>query len=349
MISNSEKPSGRKRHALAQEVVRIGPLMNLPALVRDLGYDPGPIFSSLGFDPEQFTNPDTEVSFVRESQLLARCVAETGCDHLGFLLGERTTPSSLGIVGFMLPTAPNVGSALSDLVRHLDLHDEGGTVALDIEDRYTFLRYTVHVSWAEAIDQIGDLSMVLACKIMRALCGESWDPRNVYLPRRKPKEPATYRHFFNAPLHFGADHCSLAFPTSWLNHRVASSDPLLHSYLEKEARELRALQKTDFVTHFRHLLRKSLSTQQTSAGDMARQIGIHERTLNRRLREAGTTFRREFEDIRYEIARQLLTDTDMPLSQIASSLNYADGTVFSRAFKRWSGETPKDWRRLHRC
>ena len=82
---------------------------------------------------------------------------------------------------------------------------------------------------------------------------------------------------------------------------------------------------------------------------MARQIGIHERTLNRRLREAGTTFRREFEDIRYEIARQLLTDTDMPLSQIASSLNYADGTVFSRAFKRWSGETPKDWRRLHRC
>ncbi len=95
------------------------------------------------------------------------------------------------------------------------------------------------------------------------------------------------------------------------------------------------------------MLRKSLATQKGSVADIAGQLGMHERTLNRRLREEGTTFRRELEEIRYEVARQLLADSNMPLLKIATALNYADATAFSRAFKRWSGSTPAQWRSRH--
>ena len=79
--------------------------------------------------------------------------------------------------------------------------------------------------------------------------------------------------------------------------------------------------------------------------DVADQLHIHERTLNRRLQEEGSSFRRELEAVRYEVAKQLLADSEIPLSKIASALHYADATAFSRAFKRWSGTTPSRWRR----
>jgi len=71
---------------------------------------------------------------------------------------------------------------------------------------------------------------------------------------------------------------------------------------------------------------------------------MHERTLNRRLRAEGTTFQRELEAVRYDTARQLLDETSMTLAQVAAALEYADTSAFSRAFKRWAGATPAQWR-----
>ncbi len=120
---------------------------------------------------------------------------------------------------------------------------------------------------------------------------------------------------------------------------------MLLRHLEKEANELHTHEQKSFVGGVRGLLRKSLKTQQHSITDIASQFGMHERTLSRRLLEEGTTFRNELKDIRYEVARQLLADTTIPLSQAATALGYADPTAFSRAFKQWSGNSPAEWRR----
>jgi AraC-like DNA-binding protein len=107
---------------------------------------------------------------------------------------------------------------------------------------------------------------------------------------------------------------------------------------------LRARGDGDAVHGLRQLLRKMLVTQKTSIALVARQLGVHERTLNRRLRAEGTTFQRELEAIRYGTAQQLLGETAMSLAQVATALEYADASAFSRAFKRWSGVTPAQWR-----
>ena len=85
-------------------------------------------------------------------------------------------------------------------------------------------------------------------------------------------------------------------------------------------------------------------TQECSVARAAVQLRIHERTLNRRLRAQGTSFQRELDNTRHEMARYFLGETSMSLAKIAEALAYADTTAFSRAFKRWSGVTPTGWR-----
>ncbi|NEV62193.1 AraC family transcriptional regulator [Thiorhodococcus minor] len=328
--------------------VRVGPLMNLHALVAELGADPRRVFADTGFHPTQLEDPDAEVPFVAGSRLLAHAVATTGCEQLGLLLGERAEVSALGVTGFMLQCAPDVETALDDLVHYLDLHDRGATVMLSVEGGQARVGYSAHLSGVQALAQIYDLAITVICKIMRKLCGGSWNPTEVLLSRRAPQEVAPYRRFFRAPLRFDTPQSSLCFPTHCLSEPVRSADPLLHRHLEQVATRLHANRHSSLTSEAQGLMRRTLADGKCRVDVIASQLGMHERTLHRHLQLEGTTFRRELDGIRYETARRLLTDTSVPLSQIAAALDYADATAFIRAFKRWSGQPPSEWRRDHR-
>lgn len=81
-----------------------------------------------------------------------------------------------------------------------------------------------------------------------------------------------------------------------------------------------------------------------SGDDAARHLHLHRRTLNRRLKEAGTTFRRVLDQVRFELAREMLSDTSLPIAEIAIRLGYRMPSTFTRAFRRWSGGSPALWR-----
>jgi AraC-like DNA-binding protein len=325
-------------------VVRVGPLMSIPAVVQELGVDPEPLFEGLGFDLDRFDDPDRRVPYLAASRLIARCTEATGCEHFGLLVGQRAVPSTLGVAGFMLRVAPDVKTALQDLVRYLDLHDEGGVPFVETSDDVSLLGYAIYQPGAKGTAQIYDLSMAIACNIMRTLCGKDWRASEVMLSREAPKDRGPYRRFFQAPLRFDAEQSAIVFPSRWLDRPLASADPLLYRHLQAEAAALRARGDGDAVHGLRQLLRKMLVTQKTSIALVARQLGVHERTLNRRLRAEGTTFQRELEAMRYGTAQQLLGETAMSLARVATALEYADASAFSRAFKRWSGVTPAQWR-----
>lgn len=328
--------------------VRVGPLVSLPAALRSLGCDPIPIFKQAGLNLAQFADPDFRIPFVAGSKLLASCVTETGCDHLGLLLGERAVPSHLGLAGFLLRSAPNVGAALRGLLDYLQLHDEGGVPTLARDGDTTFLGYAIHLSGVEAQDQINDLSVAMACQIMRGLCGDSWKPREVLFMRRTPRDLARYKRFFQAPMRFDSDQSAVAFPTRWLNYALSSQDSLLHDHLVKQAEDLCANQEKDFAGELRRLLRQCLMSGECAAPAIAKQLGMHERTLNRRLESEGTNFRLQLEQVRYTVAQQLLSATNANLAEIAVSLGYASTSAFIHAFKRWSGVAPAHWRTRHR-
>jgi AraC-like DNA-binding protein len=97
----------------------------------------------------------------------------------------------------------------------------------------------------------------------------------------------------------------------------------------------------------RRVLRTELLRDSCSAANIARLFSMHRRTLNRHLRTEGLAFRQVAREIRFEIACELLENTDMALGQIAAVLRYSELSAFTRAFRRWSSQTPSAWRGSH--
>lgn len=337
--------SSDTRHKMAAHLLRVGPFVNVASILRSLGCDPEPVFRRVGLSLEQFDDPDLKLPYLQVSQLIAACVEATACEYFGLLIGQSASASHLGLAGFLMRAAPTVETALDSLVEHLNLHDEGGTPTLIKSPGMTLLGYTVHASGAAAIEQVYDMTNAVACNMMRALCGNSWRPTLVMLSRHKPSDTEPYRRHFRAPLQFDSELSALAFPSRCLQQPVASADALLFDHLEKTASSLHSLQQLDFAESLSAQLRSGLLRRQWSAHAIASSLGLHERTLHRRLRAAGTTYRQELDKVRQYTSLQLLEATNMSVAQIADSMAYASSSAFIRAFTRWTGTTPTGWRR----
>ena len=106
----------------------------------------------------------------------------------------------------------------------------------------------------------------------------------------------------------------------------------------------RTLHEIGHLFDRRRTLRTTIPTGRGSETVIAELLSLPVRTLRWHLATQGTNFRKLMDEVRYEIARQLLSDTDMRTSEIAESLHYADATAFTRAFRRWTDEPPATWR-----
>ena len=335
------------QHPHTQACVRVGPLMSIPKILEQLGCDPVTIFRDAGFELDQLDDPDNEIPFIAASVLLELCVEASQCEHFGLLVGQNADPSSLGIAGFILRAAENVDIALRGLLHHLDLHDQGGTGTFARQGKEAMLGYEIHLADVHAREQILDLSLAMICNIMHGLCGRDWKPTRVLINRRPPADERPYQKFFHAPIEFNARQSTVIFPGRWLKQPLKSADPILFEYLEKKAAELHSEKNLDIIGMLRKFICAALPSNQCTAGAAASYLGIHERTLHRRLARQDTNFRQELENIRYEKACNMLLRGSMTQAEIAWTLGYADGTAFNRSFRKWSGMTPARWRAKH--
>jgi AraC-like DNA-binding protein len=130
-----------------------------------------------------------------------------------------------------------------------------------------------------------------------------------------------------------------------LDHRLPGTDPDLLRLLQTQVDALEAEYGDDLPGQVRHVLRTALLTDHARSDQVAKLLSVHSRTLSRRLNACGTSFQELLDEGRFEIARQMLEDTRVEGHQIAETLDYADASAFTRAFRRWSGITPTQWRK----
>jgi len=332
------------RRRPAEATLRIGATVALPAVLRSLGANPADVLAEAGFDLRLFDDPDNQVSYAARSRLLAHCVARTGCQHLGLLVGQQGGLHSLGLMGLLVKYSPDVGTALRSFVRYLHLHVRGASATLAVDGDSAMLSYRIHQPLVEATDQVGDGAVALMLNVMRALCGSDWKPAAARFAHRKPEDVGPFRRFFRAPLRFDAEENALVFSAAWLNRRLPDTDPQLRRLLQKQIDAIEVRHSDDFPEQVRSVLRSALVTGHARAEQVATLFSMHNRTLNRRLNAFGTGFQQLADEGRFEIARQMLEGSAMEVRQIATMLDYADASAFTRAFRRWSGTTPAVWR-----
>jgi AraC-like DNA-binding protein len=324
--------------------LRIGGPLAIPEVLLRFGVDPGEILASVGLDAGIISDPENPVPCASLGRLISACVARTRCRHFGLLVGERGGPASLGLVGLLIRQAPDVGTALRQAALYLHLHDRAAVVVLSAQDGVARIAYAIYAPGVESSDQIGEGAIAITCNVVRSLCGADWAPTEVLLAGRRPADVRPYRRFFRAPVRFDAEQNALVFPAAVLDQRLPRAKPELQRMLLEEVRRMDRALAPDFSTKVRRVLRAGLVVGQCSADRTAALFAMQRRTLSRRLRSEGTTFEALLAEIRYETARQLLTDTAMPMRQITDAVGYADVSVFTRAFRRWAGTTPTEWR-----
>jgi AraC-like DNA-binding protein len=335
----------RAEPAPVEAALRIGATMALPAVLRSLGANPAELLAEAGFDLKLFDDPDNRISYAARSHLLAHCVARTGCQHLGLLVGQQAGLQSLGMVGLLVKYSPDVGTALRNLVRCMHLHVRGAVTNLETDGDTAILSYEIYQPGVEATDQVGDGAVAGLFNIMRTLCGPDWKPVEVQFAHRKPDTVGAFRSFFQAPILFDAEQNAVVFAANWLNLRLPETNPEQHRLLQKQIDVLEDIYGDDLPGQVRSVLRTALLTGHARSDQVAALFSIHSRTLTRRLKDFGTSFQELLDEGRFEIARQMLDDTRMEVSQIALVLDYADASAFTRAFRRWSGATPTQWRK----
>jgi len=309
-----------------------------------LGENADLILGCAGLTREHFDDPNLSASFADLDRLLHVCVTRTRCQHFGLLVGRHVTLESFGLVGRLARHARTVGDALADLTRFFALHDSGGTLQVAVNDGQALLSYGIRVTGLRCVTQIYDLSAAACQSILRQLCGDTLRLREVLLPHRRPSDPRPYAQLFRVPVRFDAGQCGVLFPSRLLTQRVAGADALLHSLLQDYAAS--AIVEVDPLLYrdVRRAITDSLAVGDCSRASVAKKLGLHERALGRRLQGAGTTFQALLDELRLQLAQQLLHDTDAPVARIAASIGFRDSTVFSRAFRRWTGMNPREFR-----
>jgi AraC-like DNA-binding protein len=326
------------------ELIRVGGAMALPALLRDLGADADAVIAAAGLSPEVLADPENVIPFLSLGHLVEQAARATQNGHIGLLLGQKSSTRSLGYLGVLIENSQSVRGALDNLIRHFHLHDARGVPILEVSKGTASLGYTIFENAVPGAREIVDFAIASLFNVVRRLCGPSWQPIEIGLPRQRPRNTRPYENVFNAPLRFGAEHGAIVFSADWLAHPVRDAHPLIFGLVESHIEELEAQSVESFEARLRRLLRTLVLTRRCSLEAVSELFHLEPRTLARRMERDDIKFRALVDEARYEVARHLLADTSLAMTHVAAMLDYSEASAFSRAFRRWSGKTPIAWR-----
>jgi AraC-like DNA-binding protein len=309
--------------------------------VSALGGDPTALLAAVGLPPE-LGDPEDWVSYSAFLNLLELAAQQTGCPHFGLELSRHQGPNMLGVVGFVIQQAPDVGTALAELARHFAYHNQGAEVTVETREDTALLGFRVKDTAAVDSRQQYDLSIGVGINIMRLLCGPQWTPRGVYFMHSEPSDPRVYRELLRCPLHFNWEANMMTLDSSVLRLPISQANPHLRRILEGH---LKQQFPNDRSAQVSHLIRQAMMTGDCSIERVAGYLSVNKRTLQRQLKSAGTSYKELLEDIRFDIARRYLLDSNGSLTNLADMPCYAELSAFSNAFKQRFGHSPREWKK----
>lgn len=281
-------------------------------------------------------------------RLWGACIDETADPFFGLHMGEKVRPSTFHIVGYTLMNSANLSEAFDKLHEYQRLISDGGVfqrvpvakgVWIIYHPRPGVLPFFYH-----QIDAV--LAAVLA--FSRWVSGELFSPIEVSLKREAPVDWSEYLRVFAVKPSFSSDFDGILISHEMLDHPLLEADEELRQVHEQHAKQrLRELKSTSRMSdQVTLILQNHISDQEAGRAFVANKLGVSEKTLQRKLSEEGQTFQGLYNQLRKKLALDYVSDTSIPLTDVATMLGFSDPSAFYRAFKRWTESTPGDYREL---
>lgn len=310
-----------------------------------LGGDPDSIFGTAGIDPENIGKPTEDLGLDNYCALFEEAARKTHHDNIGLWFGQQFAPSDLGMLGYVAVHSSTLETALENFVELFPYHQGATTMRFVRGPDLMRLEYRIDDGGIVARRQDAELSLGMFLNIFRHCHGASWAPEEVHFEHPKPEGWAEHEKAFDAPVYFGQRTNALLFRREDLARPMPSADLRLLQILRACLTGLGAgPSQVTLVTRIKSLLRAKLPDGYPSLESVADDINLPVWTIQRRLADEGIAYKDLVEETRRELALLYLEQRYVQLSEVAFMLGYSELSAFSRAFRRWTGMSPKAWR-----
>lgn len=324
------------------------------ASARTLGVDTDAVLRQAALAPAQVEDPDSRIDGAQFERLLELLISASGDPLFGLHTSRFIQPGSYNVMGYIAMSATTIGEALSRVSLYERLVGDMGTTETRFRDRQVEVRWHCRHQRQPVRRHLIENVLASWVRYTRWLADdESLRPDAVLLEHPEPAGAGLLKEYgrvFGCEVHFDQPHSALLASRDLLAHRLRQPDPELLATLEAHAE--RKMEKlgvgSTLASKIRQRLREALLHQAPPHREtVAAELHMNVRTLHRRLREEGTSWRALLDEVRQELARHYLRETDLSQLAIAERLGYADNRSFQRAFHRHHRMTPGAFRAQH--
>jgi AraC-like DNA-binding protein len=294
-------------------------------------------------------DPDARVPIAEMLELLRAAVQITGDEDLGLKAASEIASGDYGLIEFLVHSATTMREAVELLARYLRLVNDAVLFSLHIDGDCASIRLDSRIALPRAAVDFQSAAFYVAT-LQRAKYLIDPDSETCFV-HPQPADTEVYRRTF-APgrVRFSAPFNGFAFSARMLDRTLITADASLHGVLHRYADlMIAALPRSDSVSDkVRAVVSQQLSRGEPTVEKAARALHMSRRTLARRLEREGTSFKALLDDTRRSLALAYLTERQISSTEVAYLLGFAHTGAFARAFKRWTGSSPRDYRRARR-
>jgi AraC-like DNA-binding protein len=316
------------------------------ARLRAAGINPEPLLEKAGLSVEQIEDRSARLSVQRQIRFLDLAAGAVQDELLGFHLAKTCDLRELGLLYYVAASSQTLGEGLRRLARYTSISNEGLCVQYFEGKKVRIIVDYVGVPRHSDRHQI-EFCLTILMRLCRHLTQSRLVPTRVKIAHRRDRALSKLAAFLGSEIEFNAECDEVVFDGGITGMPLVSADPYLNEILiafGEEAMSRRQKTRGTFESKVENAVAPLLPHGRVGAGEIARRLGMSNRTFARQLASEGLTFTGLLETLRIELARTYLSDPALPISQIAWLLGYREVSAFTHAFKRWTGKTPSEMR-----
>lgn len=314
-------------------------------VIESYGLEPAPFFEAAGVTLTWPVEPGTRMPYEDLDRVRANAAEATGDPAFGLRTAACIHPSYLGALGYAVLASDTLRTAFERIHRYVRVINDQGHFDLEETAQGVWaILFVDQDSLNEAVRDDGQLALLVG--LCRINAGEDFQPLEVRLRRPEPDDRRPWDDFFRCPLHFAADTNAVLVSSADLDETLPSANPVLAQMNERiVVQRLAQLDRDNVTGRVRGAIMEQLPSGDVSDESVADALHMTPRTLHRRLREDGETFRTVLKSVRQDLAEQYLADPTLTLTEITFLLGFSEMSSFSRAYKNWHGQSPSEARR----
>ncbi len=307
------------------------------------GIEADGVLSAAGLKGDALTDPNARVSVVAMARLWKRAAERVGDPAFGLRATKHVRQTTFHALGYSVLASSTLQEAMERLVRFNRVVSDVATLDLVREGDHVRLLVLLRPGYESGGREAMDAILSLLTRALRLLSGQDFALSSVEMRRSEPTDRAPYENFFRCPLKFDSAVDALSFPDRLLQQPLPAGNPELARFGDAAVRDyLARVQNGTVVDRVRAAIAERMGTQ-LSPELVAKKLAMSVRTMQRSLREHGTSYEALLRDIREELACGYLKEKRYSVTEVAFLLGYENIGAFARAFKRWTGVSPSDY------